>query len=150
MTDTTSTPTPADVARPCTYTRGELDRQIRDSLAGEEAEYEATREAAERADASAQRIAQLERELTDTRRDALITRLISDHNLAREDAVLLTGEDEATLTAQAQRLQERAYEQRPRGPIARKEGQPVRHTASTDNRQAFLAELGVSDDQSGW
>jgi len=150
MTDTTSTPTPADVARPRTYTQADLDRQLRDSLAAESAEYEATREAAERADAASQRIAALERELTDTRRDALITRLISDHNLAREDAVLLTGQDEATLTAQAQRLQERSGEQRPRAPIARKEGQPVRHTASTDNRQAFLTELGVSNDMGGW
>ncbi|KQR88744.1 hypothetical protein [Microbacterium sp. Leaf179] len=150
MTDTTWTPTPADIARPRTYTQAELDHQVRERLGAESAEYAATREAAERVDAAAQRIAALEQELTTTRRDALIARLISDHNLTRDDAVLLTGEDEATLTAQAQRLQERAGERQSRGPIARKEGQPVRHTSSTDNRQAFLAELGVADDQAGW
>ena len=146
MSDTTPAPTPADVARPRTYTQAEVDHQIRDSLDAERTKYEATREAAERAEAAAQRITALEQQLNQARRETLVTRTLNTYGLTPDDAVLLTGDDEATLTAQAQRLQTLANQPKTGGLIARKEGQAVRRVDTVDNRQSFLTELGVSDD----
>lgn len=144
MSDTI--PTPADVARPRTYTQVELTHAIKESLDAQRADYEAAREAAQHADVSTQRIADLEREVAEARRETLVTTLISSHGLSTEDAQLLTGHDEATLTAQAERLQSLANVPRTNGLIARKEGQPVRRTDRDDNKRSFLTELGVSDD----
>lgn len=144
MSDTT--PTPADVAHPRTYTQVELTHAIKESLDAQRADYEAAREAAQHADVSTQRIANLEREVAEARRETLITTFISSYGLSTEDAQLLTGQDEAALTAQAERLQSLANAVRTNGLIARKEGQPVQQTAHDDNKRSFLAELGVSDD----
>ncbi|MEV7757887.1 hypothetical protein AB0O16_07315 [Microbacterium sp. NPDC089180] len=67
----------------------------------------------------ASQIAHLERELAAARHDALIARVMADHGLTSDDALLLTGDDEATLTAQAQRLKERTGDSERRAPTAR-------------------------------
>ncbi|KEP72894.1 hypothetical protein HR12_23485 [Microbacterium sp. SUBG005] len=86
----TDTPTPADVAR-ATYAQGDVAAQIAD----------------------------LERELAAARHDALIARVMADYGLTSEDALLLTGEDEATVTAQARRLKERTGDGERRAPTVR-------------------------------
>lgn len=121
-------PTPADVAR-----------------AHKRAQTPAT-PTANSDDATRQQIAALETQLAQARRDALISQLITDYSLTRDDAILLTGQDETTLIAQAQRLQTFPGEQPRRGPVAPKEGQPVRRVDSDDTKRSFLAEIGVSDE----
>ncbi|MFV9424935.1 hypothetical protein [Microbacterium sp. S1037] len=137
-------PSPADVARQITKTKTETAPEPTAE------QQSATTNENQRAAAAREQITKLERELSQVRREALINRIVNDHKLAREDAILLTAETEDGLITQAQRLQGLLGTSKRLGPIARHEGQLIRNTATTDDRHAFPSELGVSDDPDGW
>jgi hypothetical protein len=69
------------------------------------------------------RLAALEQELNSTRSQALRARIQAKFSVSDEDAqLLLTGTDEETLTAQAQRIAQRDADRKKRGNVAPKEG----------------------------
>ena len=85
------------------------------------AEYEeASKTAEQRAE---QRIAELERKYADSETARLRSDIAARHGIDATDRDLfLTGADEETLNAQAQRLAEREAERKKRGNVAPKEG----------------------------
>lgn len=85
------------------------------------------------------RISALEKQLADSQRAALISRVQGAHGINDEDAAMfLTGADEATLTAQAARLAERATPVA--GAAARIEG-PAANSVEVSPERAFMAKL---------
>lgn len=116
-------------------TQADLDAIIKDRVARERAKYadyptlkekagqlDQIQQASQtEAEKTAQRIAQLEEQLTQTQTSALRSRIQAKHGISDEDAALfLTATDEDTLTAQAARLAERAADERKRADEERK------------------------------
>ncbi|MFV9424934.1 hypothetical protein [Microbacterium sp. S1037] len=92
-------------------------------------------------------VAEMEETLAAEKRNALISRIISDHNLEPEDAILLTGQDEATLTAQAERLAARSSDVRTLGNVAPREGATkVTGTEDRDIREFAALLFGRADE----
>ncbi len=91
--ESTSAPSPADVAKAVAKRAGE-----RDDVVDGTARY----------NAAAARIAELEGQINLERIETMRTRIANDFGITGQDRdILMTGTDEETLTAQARRLQER-------------------------------------------
>ena len=121
---------PADEFKPIT-TQDDLNKVIADRVARERAKYadykdvkakaakldeieQANQTEAEKA---AKRVAELQAELDNTRRDSLRLKIASAHGITEADDIdlFLTGTDEETLTKQAKRLADREADRKKTG-----------------------------------
>jgi hypothetical protein len=100
------------------------------------------------AEKTAKRIADLEAELNNTRRDSLRLKIASTHGItdAEDIELFLTGTDEETLTAQAKRLSDRAAEQqqleadrKKKNPSVPKEGTSTKPGTTTEEDDLAFA-----------
>ena len=135
--DSGETPTAETEFKPIT-SQDDLNKVIADRVARERAKYadykdvkaKATRldeiEAANQTEAekTAKRIADLETELNNTRRDSLRLTIATTHGITDADDIdlFLTGSDEETLTKQAKRLAERTADRKKSGNHVPREG----------------------------
>lgn len=88
---------------------------------------------------AAERLAALEAQVAEAETKVLRATVGSTHGISVEDRDLfLTGSDEATLTAQAKRLAERAAERQRHGNHVPDEGE---NPQATDERRAFVRQL---------
>ena len=106
--------------------QADVDRIVRERVARERAkyaDYEDLKAKAEGSKTLEERLASLESELTTAKATALRSDIAAKHGISAEDRDLfLIGTDEATLTAQAQRLAERVADRKKQGNYAPKEG----------------------------
>lgn len=124
--------------------QADVDRIVKERVARERAkysDYDALKAKAEGSKTLEERLASLEGELTTAKATALRSDIAAKHGLSAEDRDLfLTGTDEATLTAQAQRLAERVADRKKQGNVAPKEG--ASYSTGTDSEErAFASEL---------
>lgn len=139
----------------------ELNAALKDRLARERAkfsDYADLKAKADRLDAieaankteaekAAERIAQLERDLSATQSTALRARIQARFQIEDEDADLfLTATDEDTLTKQAERLAARAADRKNTGGKAPLQGRPPTNSATDSDERAFVRELFKATD----
>lgn len=146
-------PTPADVAvriAPRKLTQEQVDREVTRALRDAEpglkpADYDEVKASAEQADALSRRIAEMEKEVADTRLESLRVSVAARFGLSDEDReVLLTATDEAKLVLQAERL---ARSVKPAGPRAPREGRTVEKYNNRADREMreFVNDLFGND-----
>ena len=126
-----------------TFTQADIDKIVKERVARERAKFadydDLKAKAGEKATAE-ERIANLEKQLEQTSREALKRRVQAAHGIADEDADLfLTGTDEETLTAQAKRLAERDSERKKQGNRVPREGNTPK--AGSNNVREFTRGL---------
>jgi hypothetical protein len=129
-----------------TFTQAELDQIITDRLAqqaknrfGDYAELKAKADGAKSVE---QKLAELEAKHAEAEARALRSEIATKHGISAEDRDLfLTGSDEASLTAQAQRLAERLSDQKKHGNVARKEGQNKTNGGGDEAMREFARDL---------
>jgi len=93
-----------------------------------------------------QRIAELQKQVENTQREALRRRVQAAHGISDEDADLfLTGKDEETVTAQAERLAARESERKTKGNRVPHEGQ-ITKRAGEDPMREFTRNLFGRED----
>ena len=147
------TPTTGDDPKDQTFTQVDVDRIVAERLKREReatkakyADYDDLKaKAGEKATAD-ERLAELEKEIESTKREAMRRRVQAAHQIADEDADLfLTGTDEETLTAQAKRLADRETERKSKGNHVPREGETPKSTGNDDER-AFVRQLFAKDD----
>lgn len=118
--------------------QADVDRIVKERVARERAKYSDYDELKAKAAGSQtleERLASLEGELTAARTIALRSDIAAKHGLSAEDRDLfLTGTDESTLNAQAQRLAEREADRKKQGNFAPKEGTTPTGGTNTDER----------------
>lgn len=130
-------PKPGEQPAGKTFTQADVDRIVQDRLAQQAknkfGDYDALKTKAGESASLEDRLADLEARAQKAEQDALRATIAAAHGISTKkgdkgepsDADLfLTGTDEATLTAQAQRLAGRAAEQKKHGNVAPKEGTP--------------------------
>lgn len=119
--------------------QADVDRIVKERVARERAKYSDYDELKAKAAGSQtleERLASLEGELTTARTTALRSDIAAKHGLSAEDRDLfLTGTDESTLNAQAQRLAEREADRKKQGNFAPKEGTTPTGGTDTDERE---------------
>lgn len=119
--------------------QAEVDRIVKERVARERAKYSDYDELKAKAAGSQtleERLASLEGELTTAKTAALRSDIAAKHGLSAEDRDLfLTGTDESTLNAQAQRLSERVADRKKQGNFAPKEGTTPAAGADTGERE---------------
>ncbi|WP_235738990.1 DUF4355 domain-containing protein [Nocardioides alcanivorans] len=95
------------------------------------------------AEKAAKRLADLEAELTNTRRESTRLKIAADHGITDADDIelFLTGTDEETLTKQAKRLADRDADRKKNGNHVPREGQTPVLTAGDEDRRAFVRNL---------
>lgn len=98
------------------------------------------------AEKAAKRVADLEAELSTTRRDSLRLKIASANGITDADDIelFLTGSDEETLTKQAKRLADRTADRKKNGNHVPREG--TTNAAATDPKRAWLRENLRSSD----
>lgn len=130
------TPKPSEQPKPAnTFTQADVDRIVQDRLAQQAknkfGDYEALKTEAGKSKTLEERVAEMESRASKAEQDALRATVAAAHGISTKkgangepsDADLfLTGTDEATLTAQAERLAGRAAEQKKHGNFAPNEG----------------------------
>lgn len=147
MTDNpnpTPTPEPNDPgAKPETFTQADIDRIVKERVQRERAkyaDYDDLKAKAEGAKTAEERMAELEKEITATKHEALKRRVQAAHQISDEDADLfLTGTDEGSLTAQAKRLADRELERKKSNNVSPREGNNP--TPSQDQKRDFVRSL---------
>lgn len=149
----------ADEFKPIT-SQDDLNKVIADRVARERAKYadykdvkakaarldeieQANQTEAEKA---AARVAELEAELNNTRRDSLRLKIASAHGITDADDIdlFLTGTDEETLTKQAKRLSERIAD-RKKTHVVPGEGKTPNVNSGDADRRAFVRQLTGRD-----
>jgi hypothetical protein len=136
-----------------TFTQADIDRIVADRLKREReatktkyADYDDLKKKAEGAKTAEQRMAELEKEISATKHEALKRRVQAAHGISDEDADLfLTGVDEESLTAQAERLAERESERKKRGNRVSTEGKTT-STSGDDPMRDFARDLFGRED----
>lgn len=95
------------------------------------------------AEKAAKRVAELEAELNNTRRESLRLRIAAEHGITDADDIdlFLTGTDEETLTKQAKRLADRTADRKKQGNHVPREG-TTPSSAEGDERQAVRGLFG--------
>lgn len=143
----TQTPdvTEATEGKEQSFTQADVDRIVRERVKRERerfADYDALKAQAEGAKTAEQRIADLEKRLADAdareQRSRLVQSVAKAHGITDPDdiALFLTGADEDTLTAQAERLAERDAGRRKAGDIVPDAGKtPTNTTGDTELRE---------------
>ena len=136
---TTTNPEPAQ-----TFTQADVDRIVKERVQREKAkyaDYDDLKAKAEGAKTLEERLAEVEKRAKDAQTAALRSDIAAKHGISAEDRDLfLTGADEETLTAQAQRLAQREADRKKQGNVAPKEGgnpNPVK----SDDMRSFANEL---------
>ena len=142
-----------------TFTQAEVDRivaQRAERIAKQRyGDYDDLKAKAEGAKTLEERFAAVESELATTKADALRTRIASKYGISTEapkdgepsDADLfLTGTDEATLTAQAQRLAAQVADRKQHGNVAPKEGTTTTTGGADQETREFARNLFGSAD----
>lgn len=118
--------------------QADVDRIVKERVARERAKYSDYDDLKAKAAGSKtleERLASLEGELTTAKATALRSDIAAKHGLSAEDRDLfLTGTDESTLTAQAQRLAGREADRKKQGNFAPKEGTTPAGASNTDER----------------
>lgn len=135
MTEAPDPTPPADPGKeddgttPKTFTQAEVDEIVKERVKRERtkfADYDDLKKQAEGKVTAEERIAALEKDLSDTRTEALRRRIQAKHKITDEDADLfLTATDEDQLEAQAKRLAERVAEAEQTEQGRRKKGNKV-------------------------
>lgn len=99
------------------------------------------------AEKAAARVAELEAELSNTRRDSLRLKIASEHGITDADdiALFLTGQDEETLTAQAKRLSDREADRKKNGNHVPREGNNPTGNGKTSDLRQFAQNLFSAD-----
>lgn len=124
--------------------QADVDRIVRERVARERAKYSDYDELKAKAEGSKtleERLASLEGELSTAKTNALRSDIAAKHGLSAEDRDLfLTGSDEATLTAQAERLAGREAARKKQGNFAPKEG-TAPSAGSDDSLRDFTKKL---------
>jgi hypothetical protein len=113
-----------------TFKQADVDRIVADRLKREReatktryADYDDLKKAAEGAKTAEDRIADLEKQIAATQREAMRRRVQAAHGISDEDADLfLTGTDEDSLMAQAKRLAEREDARKKKNNVSPREG----------------------------
>lgn len=168
MTDATNTDTTTEtVTEPGeqkqqeqkSFTQAEVDAIIRDRLKQQAknqfGDYNDLKTKAEGAKTLEERLGSLEQELSQTKAEALRTSIAARFGISTEkgpkdepsDADLfLTGTDESTLTAQAQRLAARQADSKKNGNVAPKEGVTTRTGGEDSETREFVGSLFGSSD----
>lgn len=136
------------------FTQAEVDAIIRDRLKQQErtkfGDYQELRAKAEGAKTLEERLGSLEQELSATKAEALRSSIAARFGISTEkgkggepsDADLfLTGTDESTLTAQAQRLAARQADVKKQGNVAPKEGETKTSGSGDTELREFAREL---------
>jgi hypothetical protein len=135
-----------------TFTQADVDRIVKERVArtaAKYADYDDLKSKAEGARTLEERLAAVEGELTTTKAEALRTRIASEFGVSTKpgangepsDADLfLTGTDEASLIAQAQRLAAREADRKQHGNVARNEGDS-KQTGENGDTSSFVTEL---------
>lgn len=117
-----------------------------DDLKRKADEFDAQQQANQsEAEKAAARVTKLEEDLATERLDNLRRRIAAEHEVTDGDDIrlFLTGTDEETLTAQAERLAERDAERKKRGNRVPREGQTSSN--KPDPKREFLRELSGAD-----
>lgn len=154
MSETQQTQQPADGAqqggdgqaegqqqeqKPETFTQADVDRIVKERVKRVEAkyaDYDALSKRAGEAATVEERLAAMEIRANEAEARALRNEIATRHGISAEDRDLfLTGNDEDTLTAQAQRLAARDAEQKKNGNHAPREGTHPTGTANDAERQ---------------
>lgn len=156
MSDTQQTQTPATEAATSggeqgqqgeqqeqSFTQADVDRIVRERVKREREKFsdydDLKAKASEKATAE-ERLTDLEKQLEQAQRETLRRRVQAAHGIADEDADLfLSGDDEETLTAQAERLAARESERKKRSNHVPTEGKNPR--PSQDPMREFTREL---------
>jgi hypothetical protein len=125
-----------------TFTQADVEKIVRDRLTQQAknkfGDYEEIKARAEGAKTVEQKLADLEARYKDAETKALRSDIAAKFGLSAEDRDLfLTGADEDTLTAQAQRLADRVAAVKKQGNVAPKEG----NTTSQADEKAPLREF---------
>lgn len=120
-------PTPSEPdSKPESFTQADVDRIVKERVQREKAkyaDYDDLKAKAEGAKTAEERMAELEKEISATKHEALKRRVQAAHQISDEDADLfLTGADEESLTAQAKRLAERESERKKKNNYVPSEG----------------------------
>jgi hypothetical protein len=109
-----------------TFTQADVDRIVRERVAREKAKYADYDDLKAKAGTAAtveEKMAALEKRLTEADAKALRAKVQADHGITAEDATLfLTGSDEATLTAQAKALAAKTVDTKKKGIRVPEEG----------------------------
>lgn len=141
-----------------TFTQADVDRIVKERVArtaAKYADYDELKSKADGAKTLEERLAAVEGELTTTKAQALRTRIASEYGVSTKagekgepsDADLfLTGTDEATLIAQAQRLAAREADRKQHGNVAPKEGTTTTSTGPEAESREFVGSLFGSGD----
>lgn len=140
------------------FTQADVERIVRDRLAQQAknkfGDYDDLKTKAGGADTLEQRVAEMEARATKAEQEALRSRIAAEFNVSTKkgpkgepsDADLfLTGTDESTLTAQAQRLAVREEGRKKQGNFAPKEGATPTGSTNTDERDFVRSLFGRAD-----
>lgn len=141
------------------FTQADVDKIVRDRLAQQAknkfGDYDQLKNKAGEAQTLEERIVAMEQRTATAEADALRSRVAAEFSVSTKkgpkgepsDADLfLTGTDEATLTAQAQRLSGREADRKKQGNVAPKEGStPDPSAANGDDRQFVRGLFGRTD-----
>lgn len=147
--DPTPNPTPDDKPTDA-FTQADVDRIVAERLKREReatkakyADYDDLKAKAEGAKTAEERMAELEKEIAATKREAMRRRVQAAHGISDEDADLfLTGTDEDSLTAQAKRLAEREDQRKKQNNVSPREGTTPK--SGPDDERAFARDLFAS------
>lgn len=133
-----------------TFTQAEVNQIVQDRLKQQAqnkfGDYDELKAKAAGAQTLEERFGALETELTKTKTEALRSRIAAEFGISTKPAkagepsdadLFLTGSDEASLTAQAQRLAGREADRKKQGNVAPKEGE----TTTTGGPDATLREF---------
>jgi len=130
---------------------GQARRDERRKANARFADYDDLKSRAEEGATAEQRIAELERQYAEAERSRLRSDIAARHGISAEDRdMFLTGADEDSLTAQAQRLAEREADRKNRGNVAPNEGGAADNTnAEGSDMRAFARSLFSSAQSDG-
>jgi len=113
---TEGTLTQADVDAAVEKIAAKIRAEEREKVSKKYADYDELKKKAEGSATAEEKLAKLQADLEETRREALKRRVQAAHKISDEDADLfLTGSDEESLTAQAKRLAEREDARKAKG-----------------------------------
>lgn len=128
------------------FTQADIDRIVKDRLEQQAknkfGDYDELKAKADGAKTVEQKLADLESKHAEAEARALRSDIAAKHSISAEDRDLfLTGTDEATLTAQAKRLQEREAERKKQGNVARNEGGTKNEGKGDESTREFVRGL---------
>ena len=139
MSEENGTPNEGEQQQEQTFTQADVDRIVGERVQRERAkfaDYDDLKAKAEGAKTVEQQLAEMRAENAKMQRDNLAARIAAKHGIPPEDADLfLTGSDEATLTAQAERLAAREGEMRKQGNYVPNEGRTTNTTGDAEVRE---------------